>query len=68
MDTKDMMTIIATVFSFGAVYGLIRADLKHLHERILMQKSEMDRIEKLAERAHVRLDDHIIDYHRKQQS
>lgn len=40
----------------GMSYGAIRTDLKALHERLGIN-------EKTAERAHVRIDDHIDRHH-----
>ncbi len=44
-----LVTLASQLLAAGAVYGGIRADLRHIHERIESVKEEV-------ERAHARMD------------
>lgn len=59
MSTSEAIQIAAMIFGIGSVYGLIRADLLRLHEKISDVKANIVRVESTAEKAHERIDDHI---------
>jgi hypothetical protein len=49
--------LICLAFAFGGVYFGIRADIKHIIEKVTESKAS-------ATRAHERIDQHISEYHR----
>lgn len=53
MDNNLLLQVALYVLGVGAVYGGIRADLRHLHEKA-------DAAKESARRAHSRLDDLIL--------
>lgn len=61
---KLFITIGGTLFTAGGIYGLVRADLRNMHERFDSVNKDIGRIEKNTEKAHERLDSHISTYHR----
>lgn len=51
------------LFGMGTTYGLIRADLIRLHEKISDVKATVSDVRATASRAHERIDDHITTSH-----
>ena len=67
--TMQLITIIIGVItscgSIGAVYGLIRADLKNLHETTTRQDSELKSLRKEDAALHNRINEHVEKHHLK---
>ena len=62
--TPELLNIFMMIFGVGSVYGLIRADLRNMHDKLTDLIRDISRVEKNTDKAHSRLDDHIKDYHR----
>lgn len=60
----DLIKYGLMLFSAGSLYGLIRADLKSLHEKMRDSAEDLHRVENTAQKAHERLDAHVTAYHR----
>lgn len=54
-----ILNVAAGLFGIGAVYGLIRADLKNLHEKSREQKATTDTLFKEVRRVDDRINQHI---------
>lgn len=65
MSMDELIKIGTMIFGVGAVYGLIRADIRHMHDRLADIVKEVGRVERAADKANERVDAHIVDYHRK---
>lgn len=65
MNFDDLIKIGTLIFGVGSVYGLVRADIRHLHDRLADIIKDNSRIQESVDKAHDRLDSHITDYHRK---
>lgn len=56
--------LFGMVFSAGSVYGIIRADLRNLHERVGQTNKDIERVSASVSKVHDRLDNHVIAYHK----
>jgi hypothetical protein len=65
LDPGLLKALLVAAFSAGGVYAAIRADIKNIHSKIANVEKDVDRVENNVTRAHMRLDDHVVDYHRK---
>lgn len=63
IEPSAIWQAILIIFSMGTTYGIIRADLKRLHEKISDKGVEIADVKETVKRAHERLDDHIMTSH-----
>lgn len=50
--SQYLLILVGHVFTAGGVYGALRSDLKHMHEKIAAQSAELTR-------ANQRIDNHL---------
>lgn len=60
---ETILTIGGMLVGIGSVYGLIRADLKHLHEKYSTHEISIKELATKAEKIDTRINDHIEHHH-----
>jgi hypothetical protein len=68
MGADDLIKILvpglSALFGMGTFYGIVRADFRHMVETVGRIDKDVARIEKNADKAHERIDNHITNYHK----
>lgn len=68
MNMDALITYAGILIGMGSVYGLIRSDLKHLHEKAVKQEKTNDRLHELDRETNKRINDHIEHHHLRKQN
>jgi hypothetical protein len=61
---KILVPGLSALFGMGAFYGAVRADIKYMVGAVKDMKGEIERVRDNATKAHERIDQHIMNYHK----